>query len=199
MEDNNKNEGIEASQEESSERPVHYTKQQSFFYTVISVALFFLIYFAVKGIAGTANRPYQMFAYPENITAERAAEAFAISGISQESDLVFENARLEKNSDGYVLMMLFSGNGDAESFADEEISFEYGDAEEDIRTEFYPYAENYYYAEYAYAEKYVDIEAPSREIYIFEWKGRLYAEYRQYGSSIPSEIKTLFSGMEKVY
>ena len=208
MEDNNKElgkkPGPEVTEEENPIKRTQYTKQQSFLYTVISAALFFLIYFAVKGITGSVNRPYQMLAYGEDIRTERVAEVFSISGISSEKDCTFENARVEKGTDGYVFSALFLVNiepdeEDDESIAREIISFGYGDPEEDIRAEFYPYAENPYYAEYAYGEKYVDIEAPSREISIFQWDGKVYAQYRQYGSVVPSEIRALFSGTEKVY
>lgn len=208
MENNNKETEKKAEEEViEEENPIkrtQYTKQQSFLYTVISVVLFFIIYFAAKGITGTVNRPYQMLVYGEDINAESVAEAFSISGISSENGCVFENARVEKGTDGYAFSALFLVNiepdaEDDESIAKEIISFEYGDPEEDIRAEFYPYAENPYYAEYAYGEKYVDIETPSREISIFQWDGEVYALYRQYGSVVPSEIKALFSGTEKVY
>lgn len=206
MEYNGKSTGAElpeeASEGECSGKRVQYTKQQSFLYTAISVALFFLIYFAVNGIAFTANRPYKMFAYAEKISAEQAAEFLAASGISQESSCIFVNARLEKGPDGYEFTALFRVNGEAEaheSIAEEIIAFEYGDPEYDVRIGFYPYSENPYYAEYAFGEKYVDIEIPSREITVFEWNGSVYAGYCQRGIGIPPEIRALFSGMEKLH
>ena len=208
MEDNNRNTEDELRQEsaegESSEKRVRYTKQQSFLYTVLSVALFFLIYFAVKGIAFTANLPYQMLAYAENLSPERTAEALSISGMLPESECLFDSARLEKEADGYVFTALFlvneeTGEKEFDNIAEEIISFEYGDPDEDVRTGFYPYSENPFYAEYAYGEKYVDMEAPDREVVIFQWNGKVYAGYHQYGSIIPPEIKALFSEAEKVY
>ena len=208
MEENNKFAEEEIKQEgaegERAERPVHGTKQQNFLYTVLSVALFFLIYFAVKGITFTVNRPYKMFAYEGDLSPERTAEAASICGILPESEYRLGNVRLEKEAEGYVFTALFllpdePEDDDLEAIAGEIIAFEYGDPEDDIRTEFYPYPENPYYAEYAYGERFVDIEASAREVVLFSWDGAFYAKYRQYGSSVPSEIKALLSGMEKVY
>ena len=208
MEDNNRNTEEELDQEteegESAEKRVQYTKQQSFLYTVISVALFFLIYFAVKGITSAVNMPYRMLAYGEDLSQERSAEAFSISGILPEGECLFDSARLEKGSDGYVFTALFIVNERAdddefEDIAEKIIDFEYGDPDEEIRTGFYPYHENPYYSENAYGEKFVDIESPYREVILFNWNGSVYAQYRQYGTDIPSEIRALFSETEKVY
>lgn len=184
--------------EETTTRTV-YTKQQTALYTVISIALFFVLYFGVKGVMGIVNRPYSILAYSENVNAERVAETFAIGGISAEQGCLFESARLNKHENGYEFTMIFSGIDDLESFAEEGISFEYGDIESEVRTEIYPYRENPDLTEYVYADKLVDIDSPNREIYLFEYDGSIYAKYAEYGSIVPAEITGLFYGQEKIY
>ena len=199
MEENNINEEIE---EEAVEAPMtrkHYTKQQNVTYTIISIVLFFILYFAVKGIMGTINRPYHILVYSDQIAESTAGDAFAVSGISAEQGYVFENARLNKDVSGYALNIIFSGIKDEESFAESGMTFEYGDVEEDIRREFYPYRDNSDYAEYVYADKYVNIDYPAGAVYLFEWEGELYAEYSEYSTSMPGQISGIFAGQEKIY
>lgn len=203
MEENNKNTEITGEvPEESTEKPMTrtvYTKQQTALYTIISIALFCAVYFGGKGVMGMVNRPYSITAYAENVGEERIAEAFEIGGISPEQSCSFESARLNKHENGYEFTVIFSGIGDLEIFAEEGIAFEYGNAEEDVRTEIYPYRENPDLAEYVYAEKLVDIDSPNREVYLFEYEGNTYAKYAEYGGIVPAEITGLFYGQEKVY
>lgn len=200
MEEINKN--TEAPAEEEELRPRRYTKEQNALYTIISIGLFFLLYFGVKGITAAASRPYYILADIPAIGEELTADAFEISGISADmrgQGCTLESARLDKNSGGYVLEMVFSGIGDEEEFIESGITFEYGNIEEDIRAEFCPAPENPAYVEYVYADKLVDIEAPSRELYLFEWNDGHYAEYREYSASVPAEVLAIFSGQEKIY
>ncbi len=209
MEDNNNIlEGPDTPQESSGEEGrVTYTKQQSFLYTAICVVLFFAIYFAVKGIGGVINRPYMMFVYGDELAEEMIAETFDISGISSGSGYKFENARLEKDSSGYAVSMLFSSDELYESeeesgyysHAEEVLGFDFGNPAADERIEFYPYAENPYFAEYAYGEKYTDTLTAENEVYFFEWEGRQYAFYSLHDTEISSEIRGLFANSEKVF
>ncbi|MBP1561578.1 MAG: hypothetical protein J6C96_10135 [Oscillospiraceae bacterium] len=175
-----------------------YTKQQNMMYTVISVALFFLIYFGGKGIISLVNRPYYVDIYSDTASAEFVSCAFETSGISEESGAVFMQGKMSKGESGMTASLLFSGVPDEESFAESGIVFEYGDIVEDIRTEIYPYRENPAFAEYVYADRYVDIDNPNRFISVFEFNGSLYAEYKEIGE-ISEETKMLFSSGEKVY
>lgn len=199
MEENN-NIGIPA--EETAEQPMtrrHYTKRQNFMYTIISVGLFFLLYFGAKGIMGMVNRHYYILTDRAEIAEELIPYVFEIGGISAEQGCAFESARLDKNEGGYTLKIIFSGIADEDTFLENGITFEYGNIEEDVRTEFYPDPKNPNYVEYVYADKLTDIEAPSRELYLFEWNGGNYAEYRQYSAGVPAEVNALFSGREKIY
>ena len=208
MEENNINEEIteEISQEisgsEQTEAPMtrrHYTKQQNIIYTIISIGLFFILYFVVKGIMGQVNRPYYIFVYADTAASGTADRAFEVSGISGEQGYVFESARFDRNAGGYELKIVFSGIEDEESFSENGMDFEYGDVEEDIRISFYPYEENPDYAEYVYADKYVNINDPVGEVYLFKWEGNLYAEYSERGTSMLYNMSELFSGQEKIY
>ena len=202
MEENNTNEEIseEISETEQTEAPMtrkHYTKQQNVLYTIISIGLFFLLYFAVKGIMGQVNRPYYVSVYGD--TSGAADKAFEISGISADQGYVFESARLDRNAGGYALKIVFSGIGDEESFAESGLDFEYGDVEEDVRIDFYPYRENSDYAEYVYADKYVNVDDPAGAVYFFKWDGDFYAGYSEYSTSMPYQASGLFAGQEKIY
>lgn len=201
MEENNKMSEITAEAEDNGGElhPVHYTKQQNIFYTIVSIGLFFVLYFALKGITAAASRPYYILADISAIGEEQVLDAFDISGVSKEQGYSLYSARLDKSNGRYVLQTVFSGISDGEIFAESGITFEYGDAEEDIRIEFCPDPENPGYIEYVYAEKFVDIEAPSRELYLFGWDGELYAEYREYSGTVSAEVSAIFSGHEKVY
>lgn len=186
---------------------VQYTKRQSITYTLLSIALFFLIYFAVKGITGVVNRPYKMSAYGEQISAERTEEIFEKSGISAESGYGIETIHLYKDPQGYYFTALFSCDEIEEndedygymSHAEEVLTFDLGDPQTDIRAEFFPYEDAPYEAEYAYGEKYDIIDEITASVSFFEWEDRQYALYEEYGYNVPAEIKSLFSGAEKVF
>lgn len=206
MEENNINgmdeEIEEITEEESAEAPMtrrQYTKQQNMLYTIISIGLFFLLYFAVKGVMGAVNRPYHILAWADSTTEISANRAFEISSISTDQGYVFESARLDKDVSGYTLKIFFSGIEDEEIFSESGMNFEYGDVEEDIRIEFYPYKENPDYAEYVYADKYVNIDDPSGAVYLFEWEGKLYAGYSEYSTSMSDQVSDLFAGQERIY
>ncbi len=198
MEENTNNINEDSPAEEVMERK-HYTKQQNALYTVISIALFFALYFGGKSIMGLVNRPYTIYLYHENISSETVPMMFDISGLSAENGLYIENARLYKYKDGHTASILFSGFDSEEKFAESCILFEYGDLVEDLRIEFFPYEDNPSYAEYAFGTQYVDIENPNRSVSVFEFEDTLYALYTVKGGAVPTEIKAAFSDGEKVY
>lgn len=196
MEENTK------STEIAEEYKPKYTKQQNILYTIISIGLFCLIYFGGKEILQYVNRSYYCFQHPETVNAETLESIYEVSGISYNYGLVFENSRLYKDETGYSVEILFSGVDNIEKFEENGILFEYGDVEEDIRINFYPYSDNPLFEEYAFAERYVNIEdgaAPNSEIYVFEYEDEIFVKYQEYGYNISSEIKSLFSDCEKVY
>lgn len=188
---------------------VKYTKQQSFMYTIVSIVLFFVIYFAVKWISGTVNAPYKMSAFGEQISPENTEKIFEISGISPESGYGSENIHLYKDPQGYYFTALFSCGEIEEndedygymSHAEEVLTFEFGSPLEDERIEFCPYENAPYEAEYSYGEQYsgIDEQKLISSVSFFEWENRQYALYEQRGDYVPSEIKSLFSDAEKVY
>lgn len=174
----------------------HYTKQQNALYTIISIALFFLLYFGGGQVIKLINRPY--YTILTDISAESSARMFEYAGVDGQG-LTIENARLDKAQDGYSVLILFSGLDSEEKFAENGITFEYGDLVEDVRIEFLPYEDNPGHAEYAFGNQYVDIDNPGRLISVFKFDGRYYAQYAEYGSTVTSEIKSIFAGGEKVY
>lgn len=196
MEDNTNNINGGSPAEDVTERR-HYTRQQSALYTVISIALFFALYFGGKSVIGLINRSYTIYLYPENITGEASRMMFEISGLSDENGLFVESARLSKYADGHTASVLFSGFDSEEDFVRDCILFEYGDPVEDLRIEFFPYDPAY--AEYAFGTRYVDIDDPDRSVSVFEFEDTLYALYTESGGTVPTEIKAAFSDGEKVY
>lgn len=176
----------------------YYSKQQNALYTALSVGLFMILYFGGGKLLELVNRPYRIYCYPETVSEESLTSLYDICGISSDSGIEFEGARLRKEG-GFETLILFSGIEDEDYFAENYINFEYGDVAEDIRTEFYPYRENPSLAEYAYADRYVDIDDPNRYISVFEYDGEICAEYTYIGKSLPSDVRTFFADGEKVY
>lgn len=206
MEKNNKS--IEISEENTkhtetaAEEPMTrrvYTKQQNAMYTIISIILFFVLYFGVKGVMGVVNRPYNVYASPDTVSEERVAAAFELCGISADEGYSFENARLVKAENGYEFTVLFGDITDRESFSENNPQLGYSDSEEEVRIEFYPYRENPDGKEFVYAEIFRNADSDNGTIYLFEWQGEFYAEYFESGSVLPSEVSSIMAGQEKIY
>ncbi len=203
MEENNKiieeiSEDTDTAAEEPMTRKV-YTKQQNALYTIISIALFFALYFGVKGVMGAVNRPYIVYAYPDTVSEERTALIFELSGISSDLGCDFESARLAKNVNRYEFTAVFGGIADRESFAENNPQLvDYG-SDGEVRIEFYPYRENPDVKEFVYAEVFGGADGEKGTVYLFEWQGRLYAEYFERGNVVPSEVSSIMTGQEKIY
>ncbi|MBP1549550.1 MAG: hypothetical protein J6A05_06055 [Oscillospiraceae bacterium] len=199
-EKNNLHENIEHPEEQSAES-VHvpkYTQQQSVLYTIISIALFCLIYFGGKGILSTVNKPYTMFRAASDTSEELITLQYDYASISQEYDLEYRYSELEKNESTYKVSILFTGFDDINDFSENAILFEYGNAIENVENEFYV-TFSPFVLEYVTATKYVDNDNPNNEILVFEYDGELYAEFQSYGTIIPTDVKILFDRCEKVY
>ena len=194
-------------QEETEQitEPIHIprnTKQQSALYTIISIALFCVIYFGGKELLNVINRPYYMVQHNNNnnnLNSELLEMQYDYASIFQECGVKYENSRIEKNEDGYMLSILFSGINDIVEFTESGILFEYGNAVEDVENEFYIYENSILSSEYVIATKYVNNDNPNNEILVFEYEDKIYAEFHEYGTFIPTEVKILFDGCEKVY
>lgn len=206
MEENNKNteiiEEVTEDAENAAAEPMTrkvYTKQQNALYTIISIALFFALYFGVKGVMGMADKSYSIYAYPDTVSEERIAAAFELSGISADQGYVFENARLVKNKNSYEFRALFSGIPDMENFAENNPMLDYSDSDEEVRIEFYPYRENHDRKEFVYADVFWNTDSDKGTVYLFEWQGNVYVEYLESGVSVPSEVSSIMAGQERVH
>lgn len=207
MEENNKNteiveevtEDTETAVEEPMTRKV-YTKQQNALYTIISIALFFALYFGVNGlVVASTSKPYNMYAYPDTVVEGSLAEAFDVSGISSDNGYGFESARLSRDENGYEFRVVFSGIPDTESFAENNPKLDYSDSDEEVRIEFYPYRENPDRKEFVYADVFWNVDSDKGTIYLFEWQGDFYAEYVESGTTVLSYISEIMAGQERVY
>lgn len=206
MEENNKNteiiEEIAEDTDTASELPMTrkvYTKQQNVLYTIISIALFFALYFGVKGVMGAVNRPYNIYAYHDTVSEEQTAAAIELSGVSADLGYSFESARLSKDKNSYEFTAVFSGIIDRESFIENNPNLGYSDSDEEVRIEFYPYRENYEHMEFVYADVFRNTDSDKGTVYLFEWQGELYAEYFENGIVLPAEISSIMAGQEKIY
>lgn len=197
MENNTNDIKENAAVEEGMERK-HNTKQQNALYTVISIALFFALYFGGGQILKQVNRPYNIYLTAEALQSEQLSEMYEISSLPADGGLTFETGRLAKEN-GMMAVILFSGLDSDEEPAEGFIGFDYGDPIEDVRIEFYPYTDSPAAAEYAFGTQYVDIDDPNRSVSIFEFEDSYYAMYTEYGSSLDSELKAVFKYGEKVY
>lgn len=187
---------------EQTAEPVHIpknTKQQSVLYTIISIALFCIIYFGGKGLLQMINRPYYMVQLENNLSSELLEMQYDYACISKECDIEYENSYIEKNGEGYMLSILFSGIDDIDNFSENGILFEYGNAVEDVENDICIYDNDILLSERVMATKYVNNDNPNNEILIFEYEDKLYAEFHEYGTFVPTEVKILFDGCEKVY
>ena len=180
------------------QKPV-VSRQQSILYTILSIGLFCIIYFGGKGIINNLNRSYYMIQSPDNISNELLSLQYEYSSIAESYGLVYEGSRLEKTKNGYKVSILFSGIEDEEDFIENGIGFEFGDAVENTENEIYPYTENPNLAEYVTCVKYVNNDDLNSEILVFEYDDTVYAEYQGYGYIVPTDVKILFDGCEKVY
>ncbi len=175
------------------------TRQQTVLYTIISIALFCLIYFGGSGIIDAINRPYIMYRNVESTSGELLDMQYEYSFISKKTKSEYNYSLFEKLESGYKVSILFSEIEDIEDFVENGIIFEYGNPVENVENEFYPYYDIGTDDEYITAVKYIDNDNPNNEILIFEYDGEIYAEFQSYGTFIPTEIKILFDGCEKVY
>ncbi len=198
MEENFKSNEEKAQHEDVQHIPKN-SRQQTVLYTIISIALFCIIYFGGKGIINAVNRPYTMYRNSESISSELLDLQYEYSNILQECGAVYQYSLMEKNESGYKVSILFSQIEDTDVFLENGICFEYGNPIEDVENEFYPDYNSNMGDEFVTAIKYVDNDNPNNEILIFEFDGEIYAEFQSYGTIIPTEIKILFDGCEKVY
>lgn len=175
-----------------SDGPVHEPKQNYIIYTVISVLLFVVLYSCWKFVVPKLFRDYTFSVSGGSLTAEQLEIVKRYTEIDCEniSEAVFQR------TNGKASVAIYYENiVDAQDFAENCINFEYGDPEEDVRSEIYPYGNSV--PEYVYGERYVNIGDPDASCLIYEYDGDFYAEYRS--SGVSAEIMTLFSGAEKVY
>lgn len=183
--------------DETSYVPKH-NHQQTVLYTIISIALFCIIYFGGKAVIDSINKPYTMFRSASETSDELMLMQYNYANISEEYGLEYLYSELEKNESAYKISILFSGFDDIEDFSENAILFEFGNAIENVENEFYI---TYYpfVKEYVTAIKYVDNDNPNNEILIYEYDGKLYAEFQSYGTLVSTDIKILFDNCEKVY
>lgn len=186
-------EKAEAMQEnETEEVPYKKEPKQNYvIYTIISVALFFVLYFGKEFIEGRINANYYMTingstlneSQLEYLTEYTMVECDAVKGIT-----------LTHINRASTIAITYENVGDREVFTENCILYEYGDVVSDIRREIYPYGNSI--PEYVYAEAYVNIENPEICCYVYEYDGATFAEYTS--DEITSEISALFMNSEKI-
>ena len=194
MEEQKINENNQESVEIIEEEPPYKKepRQNYVIYTVVSIILFFILYFGVEFVSGKINAEYYMLIDGSELTAEQKD---IISEYAAIDSTDIKGIRLERVNRNSTITVYFDKIGDIETFAEDKILYEYGDVVEDLRVEIYPYDnEN---AEYAYAYSYVNIDNPNIYCYVYEFDEESYADY--YSDELTSEISTLFMDSEKIY
>ena len=188
-------ESEEISTEDVTEEELPYKrepKQNYVIYTILSIILFFVVYFSVEFISGKINAEYYMEIDGKSLTEEQKS---IISEYASIDSTDIKGIRLERVNKISTVTVFFYNIDDIENFAEGHILYEYGDVVDDLRIEIYPYENEI--SEYAYACSYVNIDDPSIYCYVYEFEGEGYADY--YSNEMTSEISTIFMDAEKIY
>lgn len=175
-----------------SDGPIHEPKQNYIIYTVISILLFAVLYSCWKFLVPKLFRDYTISVSGSSFSAEQLEIVKSYTEIDCDniSEAVFSR------TNGRASVVIYYENiEDTQDFAENRINFEYGDPEEDVRSEIYPYGNSV--PEYVYGERYVNIGDPGISCLIYEYDDDFYAKYRS--TNVSTEITALFSGTEKVY
>lgn len=180
-------------EDEQEELPYKKEPKQNYvIYTVISVILFFVVYFGVEFVSGKINAEYYMIIDGASLTDEQKN---VISEYASIDSTDISSVKLERVNRISTVTVYFNNIGNIETFAEEKLLYEYGDVVEDLRIEIYPYGNET--PEYAYASSYVNIDNPNIYCYVYEFEGESHADY--YSDELTSEISTLFMDIEKIY
>lgn len=182
----------EAEEQVEEEAPVHEPKQNYVFYTIVSVLLFFALYFGYRFAVGKLFRDYTMKVDGSAFSAEQLENIKEFAKIDSDS---ISDVRLERVNNKSTVFITYKDIGDPEEFAENVIMYEYGNIAEDIRTEIYPHGDRT--VEYVFADSYVNIDDPTVYCMIYDYNGETYAQFRS--ENITSEISALFMGAEKIY
>lgn len=172
-------------------RPNREPHRNYVIYTVVSVLIFFALYFAWNGIKKLAVRDFTQKISFESITDAQRSNAEVFTEISLSPDF----ARLVRTDGSTEITVVYDNIGDPDGFIEESVGFALSDPENGVRTEIYPDGGDV--KEYAFADKYVNVENPSGTLYIYERDGVFCAEYRS--QKITEEAAALFSSAEKIY
>lgn len=166
-------------------------KQNYVIYTVISVALFFVLYFGKEFIEGRINADYYMTINGSTLSESQLEYLTEYTMVECDTVKDITLTRINRKS---MIEITYENVGDREAFTENCILYEYGDVVSDIRREIYPYGNGT--PEYVYAEAYVNIDDPEISCYVYEYNGVAFAEYTS--DEITSEISALFMDSEKI-
>ncbi len=161
-------------------------KSPAMLYTVISVVLFFVLYFGVKQAGDFINREYRV-----TVTgADFSSVNEVYTDILTDADTNTERIAFTKLKTGMSLIILYSDETDEEKFAADSINFEYGNTVEDYR---YKNVFN----EFVFGTVYVYIDDPEIYCVVYEYEDKVYAEYNT--DEIKAEVMKMIRSGEKMY
>lgn len=185
-------ENINVPQEKTDEGYKKEPKQNYVIYTLISIALFFVLFGGYKFISGRLFRDYYMTAEASALSEEQLEIIRAYTNIDSNNivGIIFESTDRHGS-----ISIAYEGIEEPEEFVEDCLLFEYGDPEQDIRTEVKLFDNEI--AGYAFADKYVNIDEPSSCCLIYEYEDKYYAEY--HSTEITSQIYSIFRNSDKVY
>lgn len=172
--------------------PHHEPKSNYVIYTIISVAIFAILYIGGKYLISNLFKDYYMIADRSELSAE---ELEAVKKYTKIDSDAFSKIRIDRINMQNCITVYYENTDSADKFADNCICYEYGNVVEDIRTEIYPYQNTI--PEYVFASSYVNIDDPNVYCLLYSYEDINYAEYHSNVHS--SEISAIFMDSEKVY
>ncbi len=160
-------------------------------YTVITLALFAVIYVGWHFVSQELFAPYSKTAF--EFTPEVADVLLKETNTPLPEGAELSMARMSSGTDNDLLRIIYKNIGDAEAFA-ETIGFSYGDILEEQRLSIF--ADETYNEKYVYADVYVNNDDPDFSCLIYDYDGTTYAEFRK--TEYDPAVRSAFDNSQKV-
>lgn len=177
-------------QNENEIRPYKHNKKQNAIYTIISVAIFFVLYYGAKNVTAFINREYFYTLNSFELTGEQLTIVEDYTKIKLDENASVDFARYDKMSDSKIITIRYKNISDKDLFIENNIFYEYGNVVTDYRYQTVT-------GEYVYGDSYVNIENPAVYCILYEIDGDFYAEFKS--DEITTEIMTAIKKGERMY
>ena len=169
------------------ERPNKEPKRNYVIYTLISVVIFFALYFGLKGVKSVIFKDYSKYVRLGELAAESRAAAYDtamdFTKISKEP----EYAEIKREQGRVTVIFGYYDVGDAEEFIGANADLRLSDPEYDVKEEI---CNENGTIENVIADSYVNIDNPNETLIIYELNGVVCAQYRS--NRITADIAAIF-------